>query len=258
MMAFALFIDILGTRALVEASSPDICEPAAAGAAHNDGPEPREYRLVREEFTAAIQAASSLSAADLMFRASFSDCAYLVYSTPSGICRAAYLAMWSLYRRCVPARGGLGQGTFFLGRTRHGTEASHCFTEAEFHGSCITRAYAAESCGLRGLRVFVHESAFEALREVHAGVAGFRPFDWSKFEEGDPRPDSCAVAVPLEEAVDRVVAELSPLGNSELEEYLRAVDMMQRRFPSGVPSAVEQYERTREALLRMHALRMAS
>jgi hypothetical protein len=93
----------------------------------------------------------------------FSDSAFVATTDARdllGFCRGLMRVMMNHH---VPVRAGIGAGSFasFDIETRRAA-GGHVFVRCPFAGSAVVRAYRAESCGLRGLRCFVHPSFVEA------------------------------------------------------------------------------------------------
>lgn len=56
----------------------------------------------------------------------------------------------------VPVRMGIGRGTFHAEHFSHTNIGKSLITQALFFGTAIVRAHAAEQCGGKGMRVFLH------------------------------------------------------------------------------------------------------
>lgn len=246
-MPFAVFLDILGSSRFVT-SLPDDYD------FKEDGAEFIGYPYARSEFHRRISIATDIASQGLIFRASFSDCAYLIYDDASGISLAASIAM-RLFNGCVPVRGGIGYGNFGLGRTIHVSDDQGSSTEASFFGSALVRAQEAERCGLKGLRVFVHSSAAPSLMALHKGIMVHPELNRSELEEGE-RPETLGgTVVELKgEASPDVQYELCFIGRDSIDRYLRGLQMLERIFPPGESDSIH-YEQSRMALCRFQSLR---
>lgn len=85
----------------------------------------------------------------------FSDCAYVVFRDPNMATYFAQAFMRDLISFRVPARMGIGRGTFR--GLRFATDTSEVTRHSsQFLGTGVIRAHQAESCGLEGLRIFIH------------------------------------------------------------------------------------------------------
>ena len=246
-MPFAVFFDILGTSNYFS-SLPDEHD-------FSKDPEYLGYQYARKKFHETITAAMDLYKEGLVFQASFSDCAYLVYEQAEGISKASSMIMrWMLGN--APIRGGIGFGNFGLGGAFHKADGRSISSESSFFGSSLVRAHTAEGCGLKGFRVFIHDSAVKELREIHQGIKIYPEIDYSKFEEGEtPPPDLGGTAIDIINPVNPEVRhELCFVGRDNLDQYFRKVSMMKKVFPP-TESASIHYEETLSVLSRFKELR---
>lgn len=248
-MSFAAFLDILGTSSYFT-NLPDDYDFA------EDEERFFGYPYGRLMFHQAISNATKVAPQGLIFRASFSDCAYLVYDDADGILLAVAVAMRQ-FNGNIPVRGGIGFGNFGLGRTIHESSSQGSSTEASFYGSALSRAHHAEHCGLKGLRVFVHSSAASKLMALHEGTTVYPKLDYSSVEEGQ-RPEVIGgTVVELQgEACPEVHHEMCFIGNHGIDRYLRGLEMLQLIFPPG-DADLAHYEYSKEALYRFQSLRQA-
>jgi hypothetical protein len=116
------------------------------------------------------------------FRALFSDCAYLLFRDHhDAFVFCSYIAGAALWAR-VPLRIGVAHGGFLcfnVGDLQWSREYNNQIADrrlwrflrnsrlahtSRFVGSAFTRAYKAESCGLKGMRVFVHNSVVHVIQ----------------------------------------------------------------------------------------------
>jgi hypothetical protein len=217
------------------------------------------YMNAREDFHEAMSWAAEDAHGSLLLHASFSDCAYIICSTASAICQASSSAMRSCFRSNVPVRGGIGYGNFGIGQTMHFARQGMLSTESAFYGSSVIRAYMAERCGLKGFRLFVHNSAAPQLLALHPNLTGYPELDFSSYEEGQQVPNPpCGVLIPLENEVGQEVGyEMSFLGYDNVESFYRSVEMIRLAFPPDATSVVH-YEKTLSALDLMDILRPAT
>lgn len=226
MLPFAAFLDILGTSRYFT-DLPDDYDFA------EDDENFFDYPYARLKFHQAISNATKVAPQGLIFQASFSDCAYLVYDDANGILLAVAVAMRQ-FNGSVPVRGVIGYGNFGLGRTIHVSSSRSSSTEASFYGSALSRAYYAEHCGLKGLRIFVHSSAVSKLMTLHEGAPVYPELDYSSIEEGqEPGVIGGTVVEVQGEARLQVHHELCFIGNDGIDQYLRGLEMLQRIFPPG-------------------------
>jgi hypothetical protein len=95
----------------------------------------------------------------------FSDCAFLVYENALRGALAAVQLMRHFIKRGVPVRIGLGKGTFYdMEYTTTATgDQSRVVSKSRFYGTAVIHAHAAEQCGGKGMRIFLHTSLDEDL-----------------------------------------------------------------------------------------------
>jgi hypothetical protein len=244
-MPFAIFFDMLGTSDAMT-SLPD-------DHVFNDD---THIVLNRSQFQESLRLTASMLGKQLIFCASFSDCGYLIIESPMEVLHAVRRAMYFFY---VPVRGGIGFGNFGLGGTTHTWNGHTAISESNFFGSALVRAHRAESCGLKGLRTFVHESAAPALGAAfvnsYPGVAVF-PEDTADTDDEYLPPVSVPGApldVPLSPYPD-VKTEICYIGDEIIDRWYRRIDMLERAFPPG-PEAAIHYKESRNALARFESLR---
>lgn len=246
-MPFAVFFDILGTSHYFS-SLPDDHD-------FSKDPEYLGYQYARKEFHRTIRAAMDVYKGGLVFHASFSDCAYLIYEQAEGISKASSMIMrWTI--GVVPIRGGIGFGNFGLGGVFHKADGRSISSESSFFGSCLVRAHTAEGCGLKGFRIFIHDSAVEELRKIHQGIKIYPEIDYSKFEDDEmPPPDVGGTVIDIINPVNPEVRhELCFVGHDDLDRYFRAVSMLKKIFPP-TESASIHYDETLLVLSRFKELR---
>ena len=98
----------------------------------------------------------------------FSDCAFL---NPGNSLRAALIAtglMRKFIKAGVPVRMGIGKGTFYS--FGYSTDTGGDFmliSKSRFLGTSIVRAAAAEKCGRKGMRIFVHPKVDDLNSNAH-------------------------------------------------------------------------------------------
>ena len=101
----------------------------------------------------------------------FSDCGFGAFYTPKACADFAIALMQDFLRFKVPVRMGLGFGTFSAIGTTSSITGRSTVVRAMFGGTSIVRAVAAESCGGKGMRIFVH-SSFSELFTANRGDSG--------------------------------------------------------------------------------------
>ncbi len=223
-----------------------------------DEPLSSAYFWARKSFHEGISSATDIATDGLVYRASFSDCAYLVYKNPKSLLRAINIAM-SRFSGAVPVRGGVGMGNFGLGKNIHISDSNSSSTEASFYGSSIVRAHQAESCGLKGFRIFVHSSAARILMNTHKGVQAYPIRDWSDFEEGDPAPPRMpSTVIELNgDCPAQIEHEVCYIASDDIDPYFRGLEMVKRIFPPNDKDKIH-FVHTELALKRFNELREES
>jgi hypothetical protein len=86
----------------------------------------------------------------------FSDCAFLELGTSLLAAVSATELMRTFIRENVPVRMGIGKGTFYPFYFSTELTDSSIISRSRFIGTAVVRAHAAEKCGGKGLRIFVH------------------------------------------------------------------------------------------------------
>jgi hypothetical protein len=86
----------------------------------------------------------------------FSDSAFVVFKDLNCALYFAQAFMRDLISFCVPARMGIGQGTFRGLRLTTDISDQVRRHSSQFLGTGVIRAHRAESCGLKGLRILIH------------------------------------------------------------------------------------------------------
>lgn len=239
-MPFAVFLDILGTsRAMTNLPDDFVFQPDCMSA--------------RSRFQKALEWAAKKAGGDLVFYASFSDCGYLIIQNPLAVLHAVRTAMYHSMRD-VPVRGGIGYGNFGVEGTTHRWNGIAVGTEASFFGSAIVRAHRAESCGHKGFRILVHDSAVEALKSQHCGISVYPEDMRIRDEEYQPvEVPGTVVEIPFSQYPD-VTHEVCYIGNDNVTGWLRCVDLLEEEFAPDA-SAVIHYAEARAALQRFEQLR---
>ena len=192
----------------------------------------REFHECLEKTFNSWRAISELAGSPLIL-IDFSDSCFILSKSTEILIEFVRSFMSNMYVKCIPVRGGIGYGSF----------AFDCFTQkilsserynisCRFLGSGIVRAYYAESCGLKGLRVFMHSSSTQA------------------FKPGDIIP------LPEDEATPQVTHELNLIPAGFLEYFETNFGHFLKQMALRAPSRVqEHYFRTARAIERMLAAR---
>ncbi|MGE3844032.1 MAG: hypothetical protein AB7I50_20870 [Vicinamibacterales bacterium] len=170
----------------------------------------------------------------------FSDCAFLVYDNSLRATIGASNLMRCLITRGVPVRMGLGKGTFYDMEYMTMTTAaeSRVVSKSRFYGTAVVNAHAAESCGGKGMRIFLHQSLEEDLSFVRQRVRSMklrRAFQGVRYELDYLYEKEPTGAEPSEDEKDReLFAKVALLKN-----------------PAWPKRVLRQYTETHAAMNRM-------
>ena len=149
------FVDMLGFAALIEKHPCRIKDAPPTDDGYevvHTAPTQSQFNLFDQVLDLSIQQPDGGITA--MF---FSDCAFL---NPGNSVRAALIAtdlMRKFIKVGVPVRMGIGKGTFYsFGYSTDTGGDSMLVSKSRFIGTAVVRAHAAEQCGGKGMRIFVH------------------------------------------------------------------------------------------------------
>jgi hypothetical protein len=116
----------------------------------------------------------------------FSDCAFLVLENSLRAAVIAASLMRNFIKCRVPVRMGLGKGTFYDIEYLTNTDVGAVVvSKARFIGTAVVHARAAEHCGGKGMRIFLHPSVDEDLPLVRQRIGVIplaKPFDCIRWE----------------------------------------------------------------------------
>ena len=100
----------------------------------------------------------------------FSDCAFLHAGTPLATALLAREIMRDCVKKQVPVRMGIGRGTFYPLMLSTECNGSVLVSRSRFIGTAVVYAHAAEQCGGKGMRIFVHPSAAPRLQAIKTRI----------------------------------------------------------------------------------------
>jgi|SRR5579872_271302 len=101
----------------------------------------------------------------------FSDCGFLAFDNSLRAAISAVDLMRNFILNGVPVRMGLGKGTFY--NIEHATSTNvgnMTVSKSRFVGTAVVRANAAERCGGKGMRIFLHTSLDDDLPFVRQRI----------------------------------------------------------------------------------------
>jgi hypothetical protein len=158
-----VYLDLLGFAALVDESPRPFLTPPRQFAESPTWPrnEAAERLAV---FHRIVD--SRISAEQPNHAMVFSDCAFGVFYTTPACADFAVSLMRDFLRAHIPIRMGVGYGTFQAGGTTTAFVGNSTIIRSMFGGTSVVRAVTGESCGGKGMRIFVHDSFSEAYEKI--------------------------------------------------------------------------------------------
>jgi hypothetical protein len=97
----------------------------------------------------------------------FSDSVFIATTHAYEAVNIAINLLHALLPQKIPMRMGIAYGTFAALRFRSDITADSGDHAAQFLGTAIVRAHAAETCGIKGLRILLHPSVMPLLDDIH-------------------------------------------------------------------------------------------
>jgi len=223
-----VYLDLLGFAAMVEANPEHFMTEPVDRPSQTWPTNPAALRL--SLFHQVLE--SNISSEQPNYAMVFSDCAFGVFYTPAACADFAVALMQNFLRVKIPVRMGLGFGTFrAMGTTTELRERS-TVVRAMFGGTSIVRAVAAETCGGKGMSIFVHSS-------------------FSKLFDLIPVAEQHQKFLPLPKqlkSVPREVDYVSKVDPKKIDEWVANVKQMADSAPAEVQN---HYSDTLAALSRM-------
>lgn len=161
-----LFVDLLGFAKLTEENPLDLeaikhSQKPLSGTidrllAVDQNPLTRAFTQFHHTLKWAIELAQMQHT---LIAITFSDSAFVSTSKLSESVSVATYIVQTLLRARVPARAGIAYGSFSAVRFRSDVSLEGGDHSAHFLGTGVVRSNAAESCGIKGLRILLHPSA---------------------------------------------------------------------------------------------------
>lgn len=187
-----LFVDMLGFASLIE-KTPDavgklepIFQPLTTLEAVRTNIRLGDEEPLVEQFTQfhiALEKRIRAKVNKDITAITFSDSAFIHLPKPGMAITFARSLMRDLVKKRVPTRMGIGCGSFApLRFFSDSTRAARIHT-TQFLGTAVVRAHAAEQSGIKGLRILVHPSVMDVLRDEEAA-------SWLSLAEGNE--NACA------------------------------------------------------------------
>ncbi len=97
----------------------------------------------------------------------FSDSAFIATTHAYEAVNIAIDLLHALLPQKIPVRMGIAYGSFAALRFRSDITSDGGDHTAQFLGTAIVRAHAAETCGIKGLRILLHPSVMALLNDTH-------------------------------------------------------------------------------------------
>lgn len=97
----------------------------------------------------------------------FSDSAFIATTYVYQAVKIAIDLIQSLMPQGIPVRIGIGYGSFAALRFRSDITSDGGDHAAQFLGTAIVHAHAAETCGIKGLRILLHPSVMPLLDDIN-------------------------------------------------------------------------------------------
>lgn len=97
----------------------------------------------------------------------FTDSLFVISANPNLIIDYSRHLFIKMYYHLIPIRGGIGCGSFQTSsiETNH-SHADSSLISCPFFGSGVVRAFRAESCGVKGMRLIVHPSFTRLIEKL--------------------------------------------------------------------------------------------
>ncbi len=159
-----LFVDILGFASLTESCPLDLDLLKAHDrlfANYEKIMASPDNQLIRtfSKFHSSLRSNLNLASMEHSLTAiTFSDSAFITTTYAYEAVNIAISLQQSLLWQKVPVRMGIAYGSFAALRFRSDISADDGDHAAQFLGTGIVRAHAAETCGIKGLRILLHPS----------------------------------------------------------------------------------------------------
>ena len=244
-----LFADILGFAALTESYPLDVdrCRVGDRPLAYQFG---EIFEVSRNElahtfsgFHSSLRGVLSFARLDHPLTAiTFSDSVFIATTHAYEAVNVAIDLLHTLLPLKIPVRMGIAYGTFAALRFRSDITVDSGDHAAQFLGTAVVRAHAAETCGIKGLRILLHPSVMPLLDDIRHNPAP---------AEGRSHP------LRHLECSDR--ERLNKAGILHEIDYWRLIPTKEAKAWRGLqdmwnnapPSEVEHYVATAEAINRM-------
>jgi hypothetical protein len=187
---------------------------------------------------------SELVNADPLQSIVFSDSAFVVFRDPNTAIYFAQAFMRDLISFRIPVRMGIGPGTFRGLRLTTDISDEVRRHSSQFLGTGVIRAHQAESCGLKGLRIFIHPDS--EMKEDWPG-------DLCEVADDTPQPKLQSPVTRELNYIERAPDFIPRTGGAQTtdEAYNQLVTAVTEMMNASPERAKPQYQQTLAALARM-------
>jgi len=169
----------------------------------------------------------------------FSDSAFIATTYLFQAVNIAVHLMQSLLPQRIPLRVGIAHGSFSAVRFRSDITADAGDHAAHFLGTAVVRSHAAETCGIKGLRILLHPSAMPLLSDpAHNPQTGEGRIQYLECTHKE-RDNAASVGYEVD------YWRLKPTAEKE------AWHALQDMWSASPQSAIEHYGATARAIDRM-------
>jgi len=244
-----LFADILGFAALTESCPLDVdrCCVGDRPLSYQFGEifqsSPNNLAHTFSGFHSSLRGALSLARMRHPLTAiTFSDSVFVATTHAYEAVNIAIYLLHSLLPQKIPVRMGIAYGTFAALRFRSDITVDSGDHASQFLGTAIVRAHAAESCGIKGMRILLHPSIMPLLDDIRHNPV---PTDGLSYPL---QHLECSEKEQLNKACILHEIDYWHLTPTREAQAWRGLQDMWNKAPL---SAVEHYEATSEAINRM-------
>ncbi len=244
-----LFADMLGFTALTEANPIEVHKLRARPLPMN-----LDDILTRNPLTKAFWsfhyslkwAIMTAEMSHALTAISFSDSVFIATAHFFEAARIAVNLSHSMLSQKVPVRMGIAFGSFAALRFRSDVSADAGDHAAQFLGTAVVRAYQAEECGIKGMRILLHPSVESLLNDRTHNPTSLQS------TKDMIRPLECSNTEHANRA--RVRYELDYWDLATTKEH-RAWAALQDMWAAAPKSVWGHYQATAEAINRMRIAR---
>jgi hypothetical protein len=200
---FVLFVDMLGFADMVE-KDPDAANRLTATFLLTPEDDPLTHGLVEMSkgllgkrfaaFHRTVEGCVRRFVQDGVASITFSDSAFIQMDDLVLLAHCARDLMAELITKRVPARVGIGVGTFKALRFMSDTSGKANLQASQFLGTAVIRAYRAEHCGEASMTVLLHPSLEQPLKDARVPLVeletrfphAFAQLNYLKLQPKDP------------------------------------------------------------------------